>query len=102
MTTLPPRTLNTMSDAIALSSPCGRMSKRARAAAEKRLSEALFGPGGLTREKLMGKAPEWTPQQRAEHLRGLAKLANKSQAKKLLAEAESLVSDFTRIRTEAL
>lgn len=39
----PVRTANTMSDAIALSSPSGRMSKRARAAAEKRLADALFG-----------------------------------------------------------
>lgn len=58
---LPPRTLDTMSDAIAIASPNGRMSKRAKEAAEKRLSEALFGPGGLTREKLMG---EVTPEQK--------------------------------------
>lgn len=36
---------NAMSDAIALSSPSGRMSKRARKAAEKRLNDALFPPG---------------------------------------------------------
>lgn len=40
---LPERTPNTMVDAIALSSPSGRMSKRARLAAQKRLSVALFG-----------------------------------------------------------
>lgn len=51
---LPKRTADTMSDAIALSSPSGRMSKRARAAAEKRLAVALFGPNGLTREALTG------------------------------------------------
>jgi hypothetical protein len=45
-----------MSEAIALSSPSGRMSKRARAAAEKRLVEALFGPGGATREAITGGA----------------------------------------------
>ncbi len=44
---LPKRTANTMSEAIALASPSGKMSKRARQAAEKRLSEALFGPNGL-------------------------------------------------------
>jgi hypothetical protein len=36
---------DTMVDAIALSSPSGRMSKRARKAAEERLANALFGPG---------------------------------------------------------
>ena len=41
------RTLDTMSDAIALGSPSGKMSKRAREAAQKRLSVALFGPDGL-------------------------------------------------------
>lgn len=44
---LPPRSADTMSDAIALSSPNGRISKRAMGAAQKRLGEALFGPGGL-------------------------------------------------------
>lgn len=40
---LPARTADTMSDAIALSSPNGRMSKRAKIDAQKRLSRALFG-----------------------------------------------------------
>lgn len=44
---MPIRSGNTMSDAIALSSPNGRMSKRARAAAEERLRVALFGADGL-------------------------------------------------------
>lgn len=47
MSTLPPRTMDTMSEAIALSSPSGRMSKRAKIAAQNRLAEKLFGPGGL-------------------------------------------------------
>ena len=47
---LPPRTTDTMSDAIALSSPSGRMSKRARKAAEDRLGRALFGEAGLQSE----------------------------------------------------
>ena len=46
---LPPRTADTMSEAIAMSSPSGRMSVRARDAAQKRMSLALFGPGGLQR-----------------------------------------------------
>jgi len=44
---LPERTYDTMSDAIALSSPSGKMSKTSRDAAEKRLSEKLFGEGGM-------------------------------------------------------
>jgi hypothetical protein len=49
---LPPRTADTMSEAIAMSSPSGRTSKRAKAAAMKRLGEQLFGPGGLRRPGL--------------------------------------------------
>jgi hypothetical protein len=45
---LPARTADTMSDAIALSSPNGRMSKRAKEAAQKRLGDALFGDYALT------------------------------------------------------
>jgi hypothetical protein len=44
---LPERTYDTMSDAIALSSPSGKMSKTSRDAAEKRLGEKLFGEGGM-------------------------------------------------------
>jgi hypothetical protein len=56
---LPPRTTDTMSDAIAIASPNGRMSKRAKDAAVRRLGVALFGPGGLTVEDLQGGT---TPQ----------------------------------------
>ena len=38
---------DTMVEAIALSSPSGRMSRRARKAADERLRLALFGPDGL-------------------------------------------------------
>ena len=44
---LPERTADTMSEAIAMSSPSGCMSKRAKAAAEKRFRKMLFGPEGL-------------------------------------------------------
>lgn len=50
---LPARTADTMSDAIAIDSPNGRMSKRAHAAACKRLSVALFGEN-CTREMICG------------------------------------------------
>lgn len=44
---LPERTLNTMSDAIGLSSPNGRMSKRMQAKTSEQLRVALFGEKGL-------------------------------------------------------
>jgi hypothetical protein len=91
MSDLPPRTADTMSDAIALSSPNGRMSNRARRAAERKLSDALFGPGGLTWEKLKGPPPpEPTPAERAVRLREYARMAGSRQAKKLIAQAEAL------------
>jgi hypothetical protein len=65
---LPARTVDTMIEAISLSSPSGRMSNRARAAAEKRLSVALFGPEGLQRS-----GPE-QPTERERLLRHAAML----------------------------
>ena len=50
---LPERKADTMSEAIAIASPSGRMSKRAKAAADKRLSQALFGPV-CTRDMICG------------------------------------------------
>jgi hypothetical protein len=91
MKPLPPRTANTMSDAIAIASPNGRMSKRAKANATKRLGEALFGPGGATREQIMGgPCRQPTPAEQAAQLRSYALMAGPRQAKKLLAEADRL------------
>lgn len=82
------RTLDTMSDAIALGSPSGKMSKRAREEAQKRLSVALFGPDGL-------KAPSCAPEpekdkllRRAAELRKLAEGGMKPR--KYLKEAKRL------------
>lgn len=69
---LPPRTADTMSMAIALSSPSGRMSKRARAAAEKRLAEALFGTGGIPRPEPKQPSNKERLLQQAARLRDLA------------------------------
>ena len=63
---LPDRTLDTMSEAIAQSSPSGTMSKRARKRAQERLRVALFGEKGLQptdpqqskREQLLQQASE--------------------------------------------
>lgn len=66
MSDLPSRTPDTMSFAIALSSPNGRMSKRARNAAQARLGEMLFGdyqpprlpPQPSERERLLREAKQ--------------------------------------------
>ena len=48
---LPKRNLDTMSEAIALSSPSGKMSKRASKSATERLRVSLFGKDGLEHPK---------------------------------------------------
>jgi len=68
----PARTPDTMSDAIALSSPNGRMSNRSRKAAERRLSLALFGPGGLVVHSPGPLSRVEAMRQQAARLRGLA------------------------------
>lgn len=69
---LPPRTANTMSDAIALSSPSGRMSKRARREAEKRLFRDLFGDGSCLRPQLPKQDKAAQLRRSAKDLRDLA------------------------------
>ncbi len=69
---LPARTADTMSEAIAISSPSGRMSKAARIRAEKRLSESLFGKGGLQREETPQPSEELVLRRQAARLRDLA------------------------------
>lgn len=68
----PKRSADTMSEAIAISSPNGRMSKRAHKAAMERLSLALFGPNGLQQDA----TPQPTEAERllahAKRLRELA------------------------------
>jgi hypothetical protein len=97
---LPPRTADTMSEAIAGSSPSGRMSKRFKRASDERLRVALFGKEGLQRQ------PE-PPPTHAEHaeslrrtateLRGLAErgmkpIAHRKEADRLEAEAAALTA----------
>ena len=69
---LPDRTSDTMVDALALSSPSGRMSGRARKAAVKRLSVALFGPAGLAPPERPQEDPRDALLRRARELRELA------------------------------
>ena len=91
---LPPRNANTMSEAIALSSPSGKMSKAARERANKRLSLALFGQNGmpfptsripLRKEVLLRQAAQlrelanrgMKPKAYLKHAEGLEAEANK-------------------------
>jgi hypothetical protein len=87
--TLPPRTADTMSEAIAISSPSGRMSKRARAAADKRLHDALFGTEPYDLRGTAAVEPQRDRLLRqAATLRGLA--ARGMSARKFTREAERL------------
>jgi hypothetical protein len=99
---LPPRTSGTMIDAIALSSPSGRMSKRARKAAEERLSIELFGTPKVTLANLKGPLPQQTQAQKRERLlqraaelrelagRGMHPRSYVKEAEKLEAEASMM------------
>jgi hypothetical protein len=97
MNDLPPRTSATMSDAIAMSSPSGRMSKRARKAAEKRLSVALFGPSGYIPEKPPQEDPVDSRLRRARDFRymaarGMQVRTFSREAARLEAEAAALIA----------
>lgn len=84
----PTRTADTMSDAMAMSSPSGRMSKRATKAAEQRLSRALFGPLGLQRPTQQQASEIERDLRQAHELRKWATLG--VQPRKHLKEAERL------------
>lgn len=92
--TLPPRTLDTMSEAIALSSPEGKISKRAFDAASSRLGEALFGdyqPSVLVedeRDNMLRRAGEL----RELAARGMCVRKYTREAEKLEREAEGIRS----------
>jgi hypothetical protein len=89
------RSFNTMSEAIALSSPSGRMSKAARKRAEERLRHTLFD--GITfhtvtqpsdKEYYMRKAQEFY----ALASRGVKPIAYRKEAQRLERLAQSLES----------
>lgn len=72
MAKLPERTADTMSDVIALTSPDGRMSKRAIKRDQEVTRLKLFGPGGLANPKSMPQDLKTVLLRRAAELRGLA------------------------------
>lgn len=89
------RTLDTMSDAIALASPSGRMSRRAREAAENRLGKALFD--GWTREDFTGRQQQPTAddiiRRQVKRLRDLA--ARGMSVRRFTTEANRLEQSIT-------
>lgn len=97
---LPRRTYDTLSDAIALSSPSGRMSKRSREAAEKRLREKLFGKDFDPRGTNISQPTEKERDLRqAGRLRELA--VRGMSAKKFTREAEHLEKKWNPSRVPA-
>lgn len=84
------RSLDTMSEAIAMSSPSGHMSKRARKAARERLRVALFGQQGLQRTRLVisNEQERGLLLQRARELRAMA--AGGMRPRAFVKEAERL------------
>ena len=92
---LPKRTADTMSDAIALSSPSGKISKRARRVAEEKLSKALFGDGACFRaqESVTDKRDQLL--RRAKGLRDLA--ARGMRARAFNAEAKRLEDEAAEL-----
>jgi hypothetical protein len=93
MSEFPTRTADTMSDAIAIASPNGRMSKRAKQAATDRLAIALFGPNS-TREDFTGRVEQPSKVERLlSHAARLRDLASRGMCTRkymrLAAEAEA-------------
>lgn len=94
---LPHRDADTMSDAIALSSPSGQMSKRARQAANERHRRALFGDG---LEIPLPPQPSQVERLRAAAAqlreladRGMAPRKHRKAADRLEAQAQALAGE---------
>jgi len=84
-----------MSDAIALSSPSGRMSKRARKQAEERLGRALFGEAGLLSPQVEQPSKVTSLLRTAKELRELA--ARGMSPRKFRKKADELEAQAHRV-----
>lgn len=93
MSGLPPRTADTMSDAISLSSPNGRMSNRAKKTAQESLRVALFGQSGLPHPGL--------PSQPSKAERLLAQARNLRELASRGMRPRAFVRDAERLEAEA-
>ena len=92
---LPPRTTETMSDAISISSPSGNVSKAAAKMARARLSEKLFGKGGLQRTETAQPTAIEAMLRQASQLRDLASRGMKPRA--YIKKAEELEAVAKRL-----
>jgi len=92
---LPARTADTMSDAIAISSPSGSMSGRAQAAAQERLRQQLFGREGLKPPEPKQEKESANLRRNAKQLRDLAERGMKPRAYgKKAAEYEARAAEL--------
>lgn len=96
---LPARTANTMSDAISMSSPNGRFSKRSKKSAEERLCMALFGTPEITLQMLKGESPQHSEKvSLLRHAATLRDLASRGMStKKYNREAERLETEAEKV-----
>ena len=89
------RTLDTMSDAIALSSPSGRMSRRAMRTAQERLRRDLFGDGlpmpNCEQETHRQYLTRWIGEYTAYAERGFRPRARRKAAARLQSELDALI-----------
>lgn len=88
------RSADTMSEAIAISSPSGRMSKAARKRAVARLSKELFGEGGLQPPEPEQPTKAESLRRQARELRELAKRGMKPRAYLMKAQELEAKADF--------
>lgn len=100
---LPARTADTMSEAIAMSSPSGRQSKTSKKAAEERLRISLFGPGGLQRSGVPQPSEAEGLRRRSKELRELAGRGmspRKFKKEAALLDAKAEILERPRVRAQ--
>ena len=95
MAKLPKRTSDTMSDAIAASSPSGKTSRRAKDAARKRLSVALFGSDGLPEPSCPQPTEREYLLRKARAFRAMAAIG--MRVRKYTKEADRLEQEAERL-----
>lgn len=93
---LPARTADTMSDAISLSSPNGRMSKRAKLAMQEALRVKLFGQEGLQRTPTPQPDKAQKLRWRIRDLRAMA--ARGMSVRAFTKEADALEVDLAKMK----
>lgn len=94
---LPPRTPDTMNDAISISSPSGKVSGKAATAAKDKLGKALFGEKGLPKPTAVQPTEIETLRRQAAELRDLAAKGQKPKA--YVKKAEELEAKANQLET---